>query len=89
MDSGEPKARPRYSAVVKTIVGQIEVLSATDCDTLTSFYDNDCAFGSLVFTWVHPRTGASGNFKWLKRPAITGATGTRYTMSISILQLPS
>ena len=89
MDSGEPKARPRYSAVIKTITGQIEVLASTDCDTLLSFYDSDCAFGSLPFTWVHPRTGSAGTFKWQKRPAITGTNGTRYTMSLSIMQLPS
>lgn len=88
MDSGEPKARPRFSAVVKKMDGQIIALSSADCDTIFNFYDSDCAFGSLSFTWTHPRTGAAGTFKWAQRPEITGTNGATFTMSVSILVLP-
>lgn len=88
MDSGEPKARPRFSAVVKKMSGQIAALSSANCDTIFSFYDNDCAFGSLPFTWIHPRTGVAGTFKWASRPEITTTNGATFVMSISILVLP-
>jgi hypothetical protein len=68
--------------------GVIKLLSSSDCDAIWDFYDNDCAFGSLPFTWTHPRTGVSGTFKWQTRPEITGTVGATFTMSIAIMQLP-
>lgn len=88
MDSGQPKARPRYSAVCKSFEGQIELLSSADCDAIFSFYDSDCVFGSLPFVWEHPRTHASGNFKWQERPAIAGTQGVTFTMSVKFMSIP-
>lgn len=89
MDSGEPKARPRFSAVCRTQTGQINGLTSTQVDSIFTFYDTTCAYGSLSFTWTHPRTAVSGTFKWQKRPEVIGTDGVLFTMSIAIMQLPA
>ncbi len=88
MDSGDQKARPRFSAVIRTMTGQIEQLTSTQVDSIFTFYDTTCSFGSISFTWTHPRTGVSGTFKFQKRPEVVGSNGVTFTMSIAIMQLP-
>lgn len=91
MDSGPPKRRPRFTAIPKLFTGQIDTLSSADVDTFYSFYDNDCVFGSLPFTWVHPRTGVSGTFQFRgKRPEATTSNGSGivFAIPLTFLQLP-
>lgn len=88
MDSGPPKSRARFSAVVYTFEGTISFLSSANVDTLFTFYDTTLVFGSLPFTWTNPRTGSAGTFKWQERPAIVGVDGLSYQVSIKFMILP-
>lgn len=88
MDSGPPKARTRYSAVVYTFEGSIGLLASADVDALFAFYDTTLVFGSLPFTWVHPRTAAAATFKFQERPAITGTQGVKFQVSVKLMILP-
>lgn len=90
MDSGPPKRRARYTAIPKLISGQFDTLSSTDVDNLLSFYDTDCVFGSIPFTWNHPRTGSEVTMQWHgKRPVITtNNSPIIFAAQVSFLILP-
>ena len=88
MDSGPPKARARYSAVVYTFESTISLLSSANVDTLFAFYDTTLVFGSLPFTWTHPRTGAAVTYKFQERPAIISVAGLSYQVSVKLMILP-
>ena len=91
VDSGPPKMRPRFTAVAITITGQIEVLTSDDVDTLMTFHDTTLAFGSLPFTWVHPRTGAGATMQFVKRPetSTSGNSPTVFTATLNLIILPT
>lgn len=88
MDSGPPKSRSRYSAVVYTFEGTISELTSANVDTLFTLYDSTLVFGSLPFTWVHPRTAAAVTYKFQERPSIVSVMGVSYQVSIKLMILP-
>lgn len=89
MDLGPPKIRSRYTSIPTKIEGVVGMLTSTDVDNLIAFWQNTCAEGSLNFTWVHPRTGATTTYMWLKFPAITnlGDAGTIFQAAVSLLKI--
>jgi hypothetical protein len=90
MEVGPPKARARYTSIPIKFEGTLDTLTSAQVDTLLAFWETTCLMGSLLFTWVHPRTGAAATFMWMKFPAVTtsNGAGTVFAAAISLLQFP-
>lgn len=88
VDSGPAKVRRRFTTVPRYIAGTLQSLTSTQVETLRSFYYSDCSGGTLVFSWVHPRTGNDATFRWNdnKFPDVSLYNNTpgKYQVSINL-----
>ena len=86
MEQGPAKVRRRFTAIVRNVNA---VVSLTTAQTviLDSFYDTDLAFGSLPFTWVHPRTQATVSFRFVKRHTFK-PDGSQWLAALQLEILP-
>jgi hypothetical protein len=87
MDVGPAKVRRRTTAKVTNITGSISC-TKTQVATLQTFYDTTLEGGALEFTWTHPRTGASTDFRFVAPPSIGGLGPDLYTIGLSLEILP-
>lgn len=67
MDAGPARVRPRYTAGVRPIIGEI-VCTPTQVATLDTFYVTTLLQGSLPFDWISGRTGATVAYRFVKPP---------------------
>ncbi len=86
MDVGPAKVRRRTSAATRMISGAI-FLTMAQVEILDAFYINDCAQGSISFTWVHPRTRIAVSFRFVK-PPVYQPDGSNFTSSLELEILP-
>lgn len=88
MDSGPPKSRRRFTTAFRPLRVTIWC-TAEQAEDFEEFYMDDCAAGSLSFTWVHPRTQQAATFRFRKpapKPQPFGAGNVAYTFNL--WQLP-
>ena len=83
METGAPKARPRYTATVVNITGMLK-LTRADYDTLKAFYTANRA---TPFNWIHPVTGDPASMRFKSPPAYTSA-GAEFRAQLSLEILP-
>jgi hypothetical protein len=90
MDSGPAKFRRRFTTVPKTFTGTLQDLTSTDVTNLLFFYETNCQWGTLPFTWVYPRTGATATYRWVKYPKITTQSGSGiiFSADLSLIVIP-
>jgi hypothetical protein len=85
MDVGPAKLRPRYTSEVVAFDMTL-VLTTAQVTTLENFYTAALAFGSLSFTWIHPRTLAAATIRFVSRPTYSKLSGgyheTRFNVEI-------
>ena len=86
MEQGPAKTRKRYTSAIRKFSVAL-YMTAAQVDIFDAFYESDLAFGSISFTWVHPRTQASGTFRILNQPAYT-PTGPNYKVQFDMELLP-
>ncbi len=92
MDSGPPKMRRRFTAVPTAYTVAL-MLSNAQVDTLTSFWRDTLAMGSLKFDWKDPRSGAAATFSFAKTgqssaPKIEAADVGVFKASFSLIKWP-
>ena len=67
MEAGPAKLRRRFTAGVRPLSVLLD-LDAAQVETLDGFFVTDLAGGSLRFDWVHPRTQATVELRFLRPP---------------------
>jgi hypothetical protein len=90
MDSGPPKTRKRFTAVVRPLRMTFR-MGFAQLTTLKNFYENDCAFGAIAFTFVDPVSGDTIRlqFKADKPPSIAPGPGVKFDVSLELDWLPA
>lgn len=86
MDVGAAKTRRRFTSAPRQFEAIFRV-NKTQADTLKLFFENTTAGGSLPFSWVHPREGSVGEFRFMEVPRISAVTGTLFSAAIKLEQL--
>ena len=71
VDVGPAKQRQRFTAIVQPFQAMV-TLDQTQWGTLQTFHDTTLAGGTLVFTWIHPMTGAGCNMRFVTPPVASG-----------------
>lgn len=87
MDVGPAKVRRRISAGVAPHTMNFMMTSA-QIATFKTFYETTLLAGSVQFTWDHPRTGTSGEWRITKAPQFQKASGDYYTVQLDLELLP-
>lgn len=89
METGPPKQRQRFTAVIQPFKGVIEV-DSDQLDTFQAFYRTTLGNGVLSFDWVHPRTGASVTFRFDagQPPKAVPVGANQYHVSMALEVMP-
>jgi hypothetical protein len=87
MDKGPDQVRRRTSANVRLISFSLK-LTATQTETLDTFYQTSTAGGSLAFDYNHPRTGAAVQARFTQPPTYSDIEGQIYNAEVSLEILP-
>jgi hypothetical protein len=64
METGLPKVRRRFTAVVKSFEGSI-IMTQAELTTFESWFDNVIGFGALTFMFPHPITQVSTEMRFI------------------------
>lgn len=86
MDIGPAKRRRRATNGVTKIEATLKGMTKEQSETLMTFYFDDLQ-SVLRFSWLHPRTGASAEFRFKGPPVIT-ASGALFSAAIELEILP-
>jgi hypothetical protein len=87
MDAGPAKVRRRFTAGVEPIVGTM-ILSATELETLETFYVTTTLSGALRFTWSRPPAhDTECEMRFTKPPSWTKVED-QYEVTLSLEMLP-
>lgn len=63
VSAGPPIRRRRFSAALEEVNGSM-FMTKDQWNMVRSFFDDTLSGGVLPFTWVHPITGSSANFRF-------------------------
>lgn len=85
---GPPKLR-RRSSVPTAVLSWEQHLTAAQFAALRTFYETTLQDGVLTFTRTHPRTGASGTFRFTGPPQSRNVAGIDlYRVTFSVREQP-
>ncbi|MDH3997701.1 MAG: hypothetical protein OET90_02575 [Desulfuromonadales bacterium] len=89
MDVGPAKIRRRFTAAVRPFAIILKLTSA-QVQIFDDFYNEDCAAGSLPFSWTHPRTGAAATFRFAgdEPPSYVPGGGDWWTITFNLELMP-
>lgn len=87
MDAGPAKVRRRFTAGVRNINLSLNV-SEAQVAILDNFFINTLAHGSVKFNWVHPRTQATVQFRFVSPPQYTHRTRDLWDAVLKLEILP-
>ncbi len=85
-DQGPPKMRRRFTLTYYEI-GATVMLDATQIDALQTFYDSTLLAGTLRFTWVNFRSGATASYTFRGKPKFAPLGGLIWEASLELLRL--
>ena len=86
MDVGPAKVRRRFTAVVEPIQFSMW-MTLIQWTTLRTFYYTTLAC-SLPFTWTHPSTQATVNFRFVTPPSVGAPQGGYVLASLDLEVIP-
>lgn len=87
VDSGVPKIRPRYTALMQMFKYTV-LMDADQSDTFEAFFNTTLATGSLPFDWVHPRTRVACTFQFRKpvpKATTQGGVNVAWQMNVQLI----
>lgn len=87
MGVGPAKIRRRQTAKTVNITASL-TLTEAQVETFQTFYDTTLAGGALEFTWTHPRTGASTDFRFIKPVSLMNMGLDIYRLNMALEILP-
>lgn len=87
MDAGPPKSRKKPD-VEPDVVRIEQILTAPQAGVLEEFYKRTTAYGSLLFTGPHPRTGSAKQYKFEGGVRLLPYNGLYYRAAFQLFVLP-
>jgi hypothetical protein len=87
MDTGPAKLRQRTTAAVGALMVSY-LLSKAQTATLDSFYATTLSGGTGVFTYTHPRTGATVSCRFVNPPEYAAVNGNYFKVTLTLEILP-
>lgn len=87
MDAGPAKMRRRFQAGVRPFVVSM-VLTGAQVETLDAFFGTTLQGGTLRFDFTHPRTGVTGEFRFVEPPQYSGVSPGTYEASMQLELMP-
>lgn len=87
MDAGPAKVRRAMTSNVRQISCHM-ILTSEQLDTFEDFFIDDCASGATRFTWTHPRTGTSADFRFVGQPVYEPLSGTDWDVTFELELMP-
>ena len=87
MDVGPPKLRQRSTAGCAPNSYNFHMTDA-NIAALWTFYLTTCDGGAEEFEWVHPRTSATEEWRFLARPSWVQLKNDLYHVTVQLEQLP-
>lgn len=87
MDAGPAKVRRRFTAAALPFKMSM-ILDDTDMATFDTFFTTTTAGGATAFDWVHPRTDASGSFRFIGQPTVSVVGPDLYKVEFEVELLP-
>ena len=86
MDAGAAKTRRRFTSAPRQFELTFRV-TALQADLLQTFFETTTAGGSLPFSWVNPRDGSAGEFRFMEVPRVSAVTATMFSAAVKLEQL--
>lgn len=83
---GRPYIRRVTTASVDPLTFETPMTSA-EWTALKAFYKSTLKHGTLTFTRLHPRTGASGEFQFSTPPGPPRVSGGHYFVSMQVIEI--
>ena len=87
MDSGPEHVRQRFTAVETQTQG-IMYLTTAQVTTLETFYKTTSRYGSILFNWTHPRTGATVEARFKAPPVFVPLSKELIQVNLAIDIIP-
>lgn len=87
MDAGPAKTRRVMTSNVRPFSCYL-ILTSAQLETFDAFFIGDCASGATRFTWTHPRTAVSSEFKFVGQPAYEPLSGTDWGVTFELELMP-
>lgn len=87
MDSGPTVNRSLFSATPVNYKVTLTLTSA-QVSILDTFYYSTCKNGVLAFTWIHPRTYAEADVRFVSVPSISNMGYDTFKVTFSMEILP-
>jgi len=88
METGPAKIRRRFTAEIRNIVYPL-LLTTAQVETLDVLYYTTLEGGSLPFTHLHPRTGATVDYRFLEKPGpYTPLSHNKWSAELQLEILP-
>jgi hypothetical protein len=87
MDKGADKVRRRSTANVRPIGFSLSLTEA-QVEILDTFYVTTTLSGSVEFDFIHPRTGATVEARFVSPPSYSEREAVMYSCSVQLEILP-
>ena len=87
MDHPAAKRRPRFTAVPRPFRVTIE-LTRDQVQVFDDFFNETLAGGVMPFDWVHPRTRAAVEFRFVEEPEYRHQLGELWYIPLALEILP-
>lgn len=87
MEQGEAKVRKRYTAAIRKF-SIVQFMTGAQVEIFDQFWENDLAFGSLAFSWVHPRTQVAAPRCRIMKPPSYMPVGPNFKVAYDLEILP-
>jgi hypothetical protein len=87
MDVGPAKMRRRSTAAPRPF-SITQFMNTTQLATFDTFFNTTLNSGSERFDWVHPRTQAAVEFRFVEQPNYEAIGGTSWHVSYNLEQMP-
>lgn len=87
MDAGPPKMRRIATAGERKITGT-QSMTVDQVEIFDAFFNDDLYGGTVRFSWVHPRTGETKEFRFVSVPKYTGVGGDLLQVQMELEIMP-
>lgn len=87
MDTGPAKFRPRTSAGVARLALSY-IMSRAEVESLSDFFNDDLMWGSLSFSFPHPRTEEPVDCRFRQPPVYAPINGDFFKVTMELEVLP-
>lgn len=88
MENGPAKSRRRFTAAVRHISGNTDILTDAQVATFDTWFTDTIDDGALAFTATNPRTGATETYRFLKEYDVLHIDDDKNRLALTLEKLP-